>query len=138
MLLYMASFSCCYTPLLFVGSLFYTLHAVLFGEFHIHTLWSLMWQVCVPCGERSFPCTPCVHLCGEFLSHSTSCFMWELSLTSIALFCVGSCSQYYTPHAVLHWTFLIHAPCFFTGDVVIHAHTVLHWTFLIHAPHCFI
>ena len=55
----------------------------------------------------------------EFLFHSLFCFMWEVSLTLLILFYVGSFS--YTPCAVLCGEFLLHSQCCFVWEFVLHA-----------------
>ena len=55
----------------------------------------------------------------EFLFHSLFCFMWEVSLTLLILFYVGSFS--YTARAVLCGEFLLHSQCCFLWEFVLHA-----------------
>ena len=80
---------------------------------------------------RSFSYTPCAVLCGEFLLHSSCCFMWGVSLTRPMLLYVGS----YTPHAILCGEFLLHIPCCFMWGVSLTHPMLCYVGSFSYAPH---
>ena len=124
--------------LFYVGSVSYTLCAILCGEFVLYT-WTILGgefvlhtsailsgeflisPILFYVGSFSympmlfyvgiFSYTPYTVLCGEFLLHTTCCFIWGVFLSCPALFYVGSFS--YTPMVFP----LLHTRCWFMWGV---------------------